>query len=172
MKNNCSKYQKNYNSFSDTDDAASKYALKARPVAPVSYCNRKTESKSRLTGHRKQIAVEKEKIKIKCERITRLKRAIRTLNRDIDAHRIESVEEIELNEFENLLDDGAMPQGMDDVLPLPRFPNVEVDEIYIQDENGVEHAVTEISNAISTGNDIVDVDEALSLQYGFTTDVS
>lgn len=94
------------------------------------------------------------------------------MNRDKDANRIESVDEIELDEFENLLDDGAMPQGLDDILPSPQPPNSEANEIYIQDDNGVEHAVAGPSNAISTGIDMVDVDETLSMQYGFTTDVS
>lgn len=143
---------------------------KKRKLRPVDYCDRPAK-KRRIkpqTDEEKQIDDLMERIKIKSERLTNLKAAVRILNRENDQNEIIDVED--LDEFNQLLDDDYIPQSSD--------VDTSISPADI-DENGDCIMVTTRSkttqrSTITSGIDarVLEVDRDLSVEYSYTTDVS
>lgn len=173
--------------FVDTYQQAKSYVAKARNISPVDYCEEKPKNKNRiLSDHEQQVTSIKENIKIKCERLTSLKRAIRFLNQKNDKHKIENLDPMDVDEFDDLLSDREDDPKTDaitsasvqtkkkknsndaDVNPS----HVSSSPIHPMDDDIIVIGSNRTAQIITTGIVATETDPEFSLEYGFTKDVS
>lgn len=112
----------------------------------------------------------KKHIKVKLERITNLKKALRILNLENDKRNIDHVAESDLDEYDDLLDDDYVPRNVDHVSETLSTSNVDVDNDCIEVGNS---NPTPQSKAITIGVDAGDLqlDKDFSQEYSYTIDV-
>lgn len=157
--------------LSDSYAEAKNYIKKRRALIPLNYCEL-TKKKRRVLkpkGHRKKIADTKLKIKVKSEHLSRLKKAIGILNRQIDKRCIDVVSDTELEEYEDLIDDnGSVPQNTNGTSQSHSPTNDDDDCIILGAGNE-----TTRTNAITTEMDAAEllIDREFSLEYSYTTSV-
>lgn len=108
---------KRYFLILDTYKEAKSYAAKKRSREPVNYCEspKKKKCLSAPKGHRKRIADVIEKIQVKSERYTNLKKALYIANCENNKKYTDDVEEMDLDEYQALLGDEHVPQNEEDI---------------------------------------------------------
>lgn len=169
--------------FSDTYCQAKSYAAKTRIYRPVNYSDENPRPKRRrLSDHAKKIDSLKNEIKVKCERLTSLQRAIRFLNQKSDKHKIENLDPMDVAEFDDLLSDR---EEIDDVVAYtstqkektnysdtgpPQSPSIPIHPIS-DDDDVIEIGSMGRAHSIRTGIEPLRIDEDFSMQYGFTENV-
>lgn len=154
-------------SLSDSHAEATNYIDRRRGFYPLNYCEstKKKRRVSKPTGYRKEIADIKSKIKVKSEHLSRLKKAIGILNRQIDKRCIDVISDTELEEYDHLIDDnGSVPQNSNGTSQADSTTNDDDDCILIGPGNQTTRA-----NAITAAELLIDRD--FSLDYTYTTDV-
>lgn len=165
-----------YYCFSESYSEAKIYAKKKRPIFPMDYCESQKRKKcqSKPKGHQKHIADLKENIKVKSEHLSLLKRAVRILNRAYDKKNIDNVDEMDLQEYDDLIDAGScVPQNMEVFGTSQSLSNEETDDDCVVVGAGSRTRATR-TNAITEGVGEVElqIDKDFSLEYSYTTDVS
>lgn len=107
----------NISTLIDTYKEAKSYAAKKRSYDPMNYCEspKKKKCTSIPKGQRKRIADVMEKIKVKSERYTSLKKALYIANCENNKKYTDDVEEMDLNEYQVLLSDEHVPQNEEDI---------------------------------------------------------
>lgn len=159
--------------YVDTYSEAKSYFLKRRKY-PVNYCE-DDEKKTRRRRNKKptDIAKVKMQLKIKLERITLLKKAVRVLNRHEDNRRMETIDDDDLHEFENLLEEQS---DRDDEVPM-NIEQIEASSAHLSMNNDTDDLILVndephlTPSGIVTGIDPIEVDTEFSREYSFTTDV-
>lgn len=115
-----------------------------------------------LKGYRKELDDMKNAVKVKSEHLSRLKRAVYVLNGAINKRSKNIVDELDLEEYEELIDDGDRP-------PLDQVSSnedPEQDDSCVLMDNNQSAAYAGIMN-----DHALEVDPDFSLQYSFVTDV-
>lgn len=138
---------------------------------PLNYCEnpKKKRRVSNPRGYRKEIADIKLKIKVKSERLSRVKKAIWIINRQIDKRCIDVISDTELEEYDHLIDDnGSVPQNSNGTSHSDSTTNDDDDCIMIGADNQTTQA-----NAITVGVDATEllIDRGFSSDYTYTIDV-
>lgn len=157
--------------LSDSYAEAKNYIQKRRALIPLNYCE-SPKKKRRATnprGHQKKIATIKSKLKVKSEHLSRLKKAIGILNRQIGRRCIDVISDTELEEYDDFIDDNdSVPQNTKGTSQSHSTTNDDDDCIMIGAGNR-----TTRTNAITVGMDAAEllIDRDFSLEYSYTTDV-
>lgn len=146
------------------------YTQKRRLLVPLNYCEspKKKRRASSPKGYRKRIADIKSKLKVKSEHLSRLKKAIGILNRQVDKKNIDVLSDTELEEYDELVDDND--NVLQNTTDAPHLPTIDDNDcIEVSADNRAIRA-----NAITTGVDVAELltDRDFSLEYSYTTDVS
>lgn len=96
----------------------------------MDYCEspKKKKCLSSPKGHRKKIADVLEKIKVKSERYTNLKKALYIANCENNKKYTDDVEEMDLDEYQVLLGDEHVPQNEEDICNTRSPANDEEDD--------------------------------------------
>lgn len=111
-----------------------------------------------------------QQIKVKSERITALKRALGTMNRDSDKRCIVDLDQLDLDEYDDLLDDDETPQCIADVPTPQTSSNEEVDDDCFA-INTDQQATQPNIMTIGVEEMLLEIDRDFSLEYSYTTDV-
>lgn len=140
------------------------YAQKKRAIIPKYYSEEKDRKpvRQRLNNRSTKISKLKDQIRIKAERLSNLKTAIRVYNQQLDKRELEDVDL-----YDELIDDEQMNmEGNEAESSIHTSPEDPEESVCIIDDdwNG--------PTQMLPGVEPIEVDQNLSLNYTYTTDVS
>lgn len=141
---------------------------KLRCLAPRDYCERQKRHGNRK-GQPHSIGADlRRKIEIKVERICNLRAALCIQNYQRDKMRVDIIEDDDVDEMADMLDDSD-DDGGEIFVPDGLRPNT----IEAIDDDIVLIGAVSVGeeNLIRTGVQTLEVDNQLSLEYSYTTDV-
>lgn len=173
---NCVYLYSIYFSFLDTYAQAKSFIARARYIHPVNYSEIDEPKRRPLNAKQRHFAKLKNEVKIKCERLTSLKRSICFLNRKSDRHKIENLDPNDVEEFDDLLSEDEIPENdqIELVSSLFASRNPTVSAQLVDDDVIELDARNNTTAMIRTGvsSDEIEVDLPFSLEYCYTKDVS
>lgn len=155
--------------ISDSVVAAKNYIQKSRALVPLNYClsPKKKRGVSNPTGHRLEVLELKSTLKVKSEDLSRLKKAIEILNCQIDKKCVDVISDGELEEYDDLIDNGgSAPQNTNGTPQSHSTTNDDDDCIVIG-----AGSQTVCTNAITVGIAELLIDRDFSSEYTYITDV-
>lgn len=160
--------------FVDTKEEARLYLSRKRRLSPVNYDESDEKRKYRQSnGNQSAAALVKEKIRIECEHISRLKSAIGALNRQHDRREVLDVCESDCEEIDDLI---TAPDQQNEEVPTSMDECKRVPSKFAEDGDSDDSLIfiassTLHSSIIRTGIIPLEVDNEFSLEYTYTTDV-
>lgn len=163
-------------SFLDTYAQAKSFIARARYIHPVNYSEIDKPKRRPLNAKQRHFAKLKNEVKIKCERLTSLKRSICFLNRKSDRHKIENLDPNDVEEFDDLLSEDGIPENdRNDCVSNVFVPCTPTVSAQLVDDDVIEVGARYITTTMmrtGVSSDGIEVDPSFSLEYCYTKDVS